>query len=66
MISTCNEGEKSSLTDFLKDVKIEVGDYTSTCKKVSQANLYLEIVASKDNKIINHKVPITMNDSCSK
>lgn len=66
MISSCSEGGKISLTDFLKDVKIEVGDYTSTCKKFSKANLYLEIAASKDNKIITYKVPITMNDSCTK
>lgn len=66
MISSCSEGRKISLTDFLKDVKIEVGDYTSTCKKFSKANLYLEIVATKDNKIITYKVPITMNDSCTK
>ena len=66
-ISSCSKKKNLTLEDYLKEVKIQVDDYSSTCKEFSHSNLYLEINASdKDNKTTTYTVPLKLNDNCSK
>jgi len=58
--------KKVSLEDYLKNVEINVGNYSSMCKKFSSSNLYLEInVHENKNQIISYKVPIVLEENCS-
>ena len=66
IISTCTSDKDISLADFLSNVKINVDDYSASCKSFTSSNLYLEINATLNNQIIIYKVPITVNDNCLK
>lgn len=63
-ISSCSSKENISLVDYLKNLKIGVDDYNSSCKVFTSSNLYLEINANDNNKLVTYKVPITVNDNC--
>lgn len=68
-ISSYKYNEKNSikLEDFLEDVVLNVDDYEKNCKEYSNDSLYLIINATNDeHKIITYKIPLTLNDSCSK
>ena len=64
-ISSCNSvGKNKTLDEFLKNVKINVNDYSSNCKNSS--SLYLEINAFLDgDKMISYRVPIKFSDNCN-
>lgn len=64
-ISSCSVGTDKSLKEYLKEIKINVDNYSSGCKELSSSNLYLEINAKdNDNKIVYYKIPISLKDNC--
>lgn len=59
--------EKIKLEDFLEMVTLSVDDYEKTCKEYTKDSLYLAIKATGDNdKIVTYKIPLSLNDSCTK
>lgn len=67
-IQVCdNKANKNiSLEEYLKNVQINVKNYSSMCKKFSSSNLYLEINAHEsENQIVSYKVPIVLEENCS-
>lgn len=66
-ISSYQYNKNTNLNDFLKNVNFKIDDYEQTCKTYDKDSLYLEIEATlKDNKTIFYKIPLSMNDTCSK
>ncbi|MBP5684527.1 MAG: hypothetical protein J6X02_04650, partial [Bacilli bacterium] len=67
LISKCNKvGSNEKLEDYLADVEIRVDDYKQKCKYYSDDELYLEIIASKDNKNTVYKVDLLLGTNCPK
>ena len=67
VISSCTSDQNMKLEDYLKGVNIKVDNYNSSCKEYTENSLYLEITAtSKDDKSINYKIPVNLNDTCKK
>lgn len=65
-ISSCKSASNITLKEYLKEVKISVDNYESSCKDFSSSELYLEIDATlDDNKNVTYKIPITLVDNCS-
>lgn len=67
-ISSCKSKTGSiKLEDYLNSVKLNIDDYKQSCSKYSDNSLYLEINATQnDNKVITYKIPLKLNDNCSK
>ena len=67
-ISSCkSETGNIKLEDYLNKVELNIDDYKQDCSKYSDNSLYLEINAiQKDNKVITYKVPLKLNENCSK
>ena len=64
-ISSCNAKSNIKLIEYLKDIKINVNNYSYTCSEFKKANLLLEIQAvSDDNKTITYKIPIKLENNC--
>ena len=64
-ISSCKTKKNVNLVDFLKDVRINVDNYSYMCKKLTTNSLTLEIRAIDDNnKLIVYSIPIKLNDNC--
>lgn len=62
-----NENNLITLENFLHDVTFTIDNYSRACKEFKSNELYLLINASdKDNKITSYKIPLQINDSCSK
>jgi transcriptional regulator with XRE-family HTH domain len=67
VISSCKSNKNIKLEDYLKNVNISVDNYVKDCKEYSENSLYLEINAlNKNNKTINYKIPVILNDTCKK
>ena len=65
LIRTCEIGNNKTLEEYLKDIRISVNDYKSTCKTLENANLYLEINGyDLNNNITSYKIPINLDDNC--
>lgn len=66
LVSKCeHEEEKVTLEEYLKDVEINVDNYSAVCKKFKESSLYLEIKAYKnDGSITTYEVPITLKENC--
>ena len=65
LIRTCEIGNNKTLEEYLKDIRISVNDYKSTCKNLENANLYLEINGyDLNNNITSYKIPINLDDNC--
>ena len=66
LVSKCDHQEENvTLEDFLEDVKINVDNYSATCKKFQDSYLYLEINAmDQEGKNITYKIPITLKANC--
>lgn len=58
---------KSSITldDYLNEIEFAIDNYESSCKTFSSNDLYIEIQASKDDKTITYKIPLSLT-SCPK
>ena len=64
-VSSCDRKKFITLKDYLKDLDIQVNNYSTTCKKLTNNTLSLEIKAiNKDNKTITYNIPIKLNDDC--
>lgn len=64
-ISSYSTKENMNLKDYLKDVNVNVNNYSSICKKFQSSNLYIEINAKdSDNKITTYKIPIKLESNC--
>ena len=67
VISSCEVNNNIKLEDYLKNVNISVDNYVKDCKEYSENSLYLEINAlNKNNKTINYRIPVILNDACKK
>ena len=54
------------LEDYLNDVKFNIDNYSSMCKKFSSSNLYIEVEAvDQNNKTIEYTIPIKLKDNCA-
>lgn len=64
-IKECDKpGENTTLEEHLKNVKLNIDNYTSNCNDLNKSKLYLEIEATKDEKNISYKVPLTLEELC--
>jgi len=66
-ISTCKkETSNILLEDFLKEVSLNIDNYSKTCKNFTDESLYLEVNATdENNKITTYKIPLSLNSNCS-
>ena len=67
-ISSCKPSDNNTtLEEYLKDVEINIDNYSQTCKQYNNKSLYLEINATdKNDKTVVYKIPLELNDNCSK
>ena len=66
-ISSYEYSKSITLEEFLKDVKFKVDDYEQTCKTYDDNSLFLEIEAlTKNNNIVYYKIPLSIEDTCTK
>ena len=67
-ISSCKKDTGSiKLEEYLNNIELNIDDYNQACSKYNDNSLYLEINAtSKDNKITTYKIPLKLNENCSK
>ena len=64
-INSCKVGKETTLEDYLKEVNIQVDNYSTMCKQLTSNSLFLEIYATdQDNKITTFTIPIQLNDKC--
>ena len=54
-----------TLDEFLRKVTFTIDNYKNTCEDYANHKLYLSIIATKDNKKVTYRIPLTMDDSCS-
>ena len=65
-ISSYETKNNITLKEYLKDVSLNVNNYSSVCKRVDSSKIYIEILASTtDNKIVTYKIPLTLKDNCN-
>ena len=64
-INTCDDLSNTTLENYLKEARIKVDNYSSTCKVITDANLYLEIVAKENGTNKEYKIPINLEDTCT-
>lgn len=65
-IKSCNNGKNTNLEEYLKSIEINIDNYYKTCKKYDNNSLYLEIDAKEDGNITTYKIPLKLNENCSK
>ena len=64
-ISKCEVKKDMTLEDYLKDINIQVDNYSTMCKKLTSNTLFLEITAtSQENVVTAYTIPIQLNDNC--
>ncbi len=68
IISSCKSSNNNNkLEDYLKNVELSIDNYNQMCKKYTDESLYLEINAKDSNdKVTTYKIPLNMNNNCSK
>ena len=55
------------LEDFFQNLTLQVDNYKRTCKEYSKNSLFLQINATdEEGEITSYKVPLSINDNCSK
>ena len=64
-INACDDLSNTTLENYLKEARIKVDNYSSTCKVITDANLYLEIVAKENGENKEYKIPINLDDTCT-
>ena len=65
LVSKCNKtGSNEKLEEYLEDVEIRVDDYKQKCREYKDDELYLEIIATKDNKNTIYKVDLLLGTNC--
>jgi len=70
-ISTCNSGENEldnktyTLSELLKDIELNVDDYSCSCNTPVCNKLYLKINATnKNEETVTYNIPIELDSSC--
>ncbi len=54
------------LDEYLKDIEINVSNYSTMCKTLKNSNLYLEInLFSEKDKITTYKIPLNLDENCN-
>ena len=66
MISSCNIGSNNTLEEYLKSIELNIDNYTQTCNSYGNDSLFLEINATKDDSTVTYKIPLELNENCSK
>ncbi len=64
IISKCSSGKNKSIKGYTKNLKINVDNYNSMCRNFSDANMYIEIVASKGKNEDIYKIPLKLDKNC--
>lgn len=65
-ISDCEEKSNVTINEYLKDVSINVDDYSSSCKLYKDNDIYIEITALMDSeKNVIFKIPLVFKDNCN-
>ena len=66
-ISSCKSNNNVKLDEYLKEVELNIDNYSRVCKNYINDSLYLEVNATDmNNKITTYKVPLNINDNCAK
>ena len=65
-INACNDLKNTTLENYWDKANIKVNNYSSTCKTIGDAKLYLEIKATSNNEDKEYIIPIDLDDSCMK
>ena len=64
-ISSYDKSNDIDLKTYLRDVSLNVNNYSTVCKKFQSSNMYVEIDAvDYSNKITTYKIPIKLKDNC--
>ena len=65
-INACNDSKNTTLKNYFDGKSIKVNNYSSTCKTIGDAKLYLEIKATSNSEDKEYVIPIDLDDSCMK
>jgi hypothetical protein len=64
-ISSGKIKKNMTLVDYLKDLKINVDNYSQTCKSFTGSELFIEINAyDESDKITSYKIPLSLEENC--
>ena len=63
-INTCTKMSNISLEKYLDSASIKVDNYSSTCRVITDAKLYLEITAINNDSTKEYTIPIDLSDNC--
>ena len=66
VVNTCEDKNNMTLEEYLNNTSIKVDNYSSTCKVITNANLYLIINAKSGDNNKEYKIPIDLDESCNK
>ncbi len=58
--------ENTTLKDYLENLKIHADNYKNVCSNLDKLEIYLEISATKDEKVTSYKVPLEVSKTCTK
>lgn len=67
-ISSCKSNDKNiKLENYLKEVELNIDNYSKICRNYTNESLYLEVNATDNNdKVTTYKIPLNVNGNCSK
>ena len=64
---TYDKQETTKLADFFENVQFSIDDYMQSCGFFDNNTLHLEVEATtKDGKTTYHKIPISLEENCTK
>ena len=66
LINACNSLTNTTLEEYLKETRIKVNNYSSTCKVITDAKMYLKITANTGDENKEYIIPINLDDDCTK
>ena len=65
VISKSKTKNNIKLEEYFNDLKFNIDNYSSMCRKFSSSNLFIEVKAvNEDNKTIEYTIPIKLRDNC--
>lgn len=59
-ISEYKEIRNMTLEDYLQKLEFVIDNYVQACKNYTDNSLYIEILATKNEKTTNYKIPLTL------
>lgn len=60
-ISDYKELNNITLEDYLQKLEFVIDNYTQACKNYTDNSLYIEILATENDKTTNYKIPLTLS-----